>query len=399
MTSEPVRESYQIEEALWTRGRNLILVMAVLGWAASVYGFAADPSQFHASYLVAYVFYLSIGWGAMFFVMVQHVTSAAWSVTVRRLMENMMIVVAPMALLFLPIAFGLGTLYEWGSPGYFDPHDPQLRFKAVFFSQPFFLSRTTIYFLVWTVLGVALYKNSVAQDEGGDVRAYQNTRWWSAPGLLALTVTVTMACVDWVMSLDPHWYSTIFGIYVFSGGALAMFAAVTKVALTLRSQGVLTKSINVEHYHDLGKWMFALTVWWAYIAFSQYMLIWYADIPEETVFFRHRMENSWAWVSALLLVGRFAVPFIVLLSRGAKRNLGVLYGAAIWILLMHFVDLHWLIMPSVHPHGFHLHWMDLATLLAVGSFFGLVFWYRLRSAPMVPAGDLRLEEALAHHNT
>jgi len=201
------------------------------------------------------------------------------------------------------------------------------------------------------------------------------------------------------MSLDPFWYSTIFGIYVFSGGGLAFFAALTKVSLTLRSRGVLTNTIHVEHYHDLGKWMFALTAWWAYIGFSQYMLIWYTDLPEETAFYQHRFEGSWLWMSAVLATGRFVVPFAVLMCRPAKRNLGVLWATAIWILLFHFVDLHWLIMPSIHPGGFHLHWMDLGTLLGVGSFFALVFWSRLRGRALVPAGDLRLKQALAHHNT
>lgn len=399
MSAETVRESFQLTDALWVRGRNVFAGIALLGWAASFYGFVGDATQFHASYLAAFLFCLSIAWGATFFVMVQHVTSSAWSVTVRRLMENLMITVPVLAVLFIPVVIGITTLYEWGSAGFFDPADPNLRFKAIFFSQPFYLARSAAYFVIWIVLAVALHRNSVAQDGGRNLRAYENTKWWSGPGLLVLTVTVTMASVDWVMSLDPFWYSTIFGIYVFSGGGLAFMAALTTASLTLRSQGALKRSIHVEHYHDLGKWMFALTVWWAYIAFSQYMLIWYADIPEETAFFKGRFTGTWMWVTVALVIGRFVVPFLLLMSRSAKRRLGVLWFAGVWILVFHFVDLHWLIAPSVHEHGFHFHWMDVATLMAVGGVFALAFWRRLRRHAMVPAGDLRLEQALAHHNT
>ncbi len=399
LNRQPLPESCRLEESLWLRGRNILWAVGLPAWAACAYGWVTDAYDFHGSYLVNYLFFLTIGWGAMFFVMVQHLTSAGWSVTVRRLMETIMITVPAMTWLFLPVAIGIPTLYEWGNPGYFDSHDPNLRFKAIFFSQPFYLARSVVYFIVWAVLAIALYRNSVAQDDGGNLAAYTRTRWWSGPGLLALCVTVTMASVDWVMSLDPHWYSTIFGIYVFSGGGLAFIAALILICLGLRRFGILKKSITVEHYHDLGKWLFALTIWWAYIAFSQYLLIWYADLPEETVFYKHRFEGTWIYLSALLLFGHFLVPFVVLLSRAAKRNLTVLGLTAAWILIMHGMDLHWLILPAVHPHGFHLQWLDVVTFLAVGSFFGLVFWHRLRRHPMIPTGDLRLAEALAHHNT
>ena len=393
------RESYLLEASHWTRVRNVLLFLGAAGWAGSIYGWAADAYNFHGSYLVNYMFFLTIAWGATFFVAVQHLTTAAWSVTLRRIMENLMITLPLMVVLFIPVAFGVPILYEWGKPGFFDvAHNPNLRFKAIFFSWPFYIGRTVIYFFIWIVLAANLYRHSVDQDRGLNPAARGHLRWWSAPGVLALTVTVTMASVDWIMSLDPHWYSTIFGVYVFSGGLLAFLALVTLIALALRRAGYLTKSITVEHYHDLGKWMFALTVWWAYIAFSQYLLIWYADLPEETAFFRHRFEGNWIYLSALLLVGHFIIPFVLLLSRAAKRNRAVLGVAAFWILVMHGMDLHWLILPSVHPHGFHVQWLDVATFLAAGSVFGLTFWYRAKKRAIVPVGDLRLAESLAHHN-
>jgi len=390
--------SYRLDESLWRRGRNVLWAVGLAAWAACLFGWATDRYNFLGSYLVHFMFFLTIGWGAMFFVMVQHLTSATWSITLRRLMETIMITVAPVTLLFLPVALGLDVLYKWADPGFFDPHNPDLAFKRAFFNPPFFLIRAVVYLFVWGVLAFVLYRISVMQDEGDYRESVSNARTWSAPGLLVLTITVTMAGVDWVMSLDPFWYSTIFGVYVFSGGALAFIALLILVALGLRAAGLLREVITVEHYHDLGKWLFALTVWWAYIAFSQYMLIWYANLPEETAFFHHRAEGNWRHLSALLVIGHFLVPFLVLLPRAAKRNLTVLGLAAAWILVMHGMDLHWLILPSVHPHGFHLHWLDLATFAGVGSLFGLVFWYRLRSHPMVPVGDLRLPASIAHQN-
>jgi hypothetical protein len=397
MTPTITQQSYRLGERLFVRGRNALLLLGAAAWAACAYGWATDRYNFLGSYLVHFLFFVTIGWGAMFFVMVQHVTSAVWSVSARRLMETVMITVAPLTLLFLPIALGLDTLYKWASPGFLDPHSADLAFKRAFFNPPFFLIRSVVYLFVWGVLSFVLYRISVNQDSGGFRESVANARAWSAPGLLVLTVTVTMAGVDWVMSLNPFWYSTIFGVYVFSGGAVAFLSTLILIALALRRAGLLGDFITIEHYHDLGKWLFGLIVWWAYIAFSQYMLIWYANLPEETEFFRHRLEGSWLWLSALLLFGHFLVPFLILLPRASKRNPAVLGAVAAWMLVMHGMDLHWLVLPSVHPHGFHIHWLDVATFLAVGTVFGLVFWYRLRSHPLVPAGDLRLEASRSFH--
>jgi hypothetical protein len=241
-----------------------------------------------------------------------------------------------------------------------------------------------------------LYRHSVTQDQEGGIEAIRKSVAWSAPGLVLLFVTVTMAAVDWLMSLEPHWYSTIFGIYVFAGGGLAFLAALILVALWFRRAGVLSESIRVDHYHDLGRWLFVLVIFWAYIAFSQYMLIWYANLPEETSWFKHRLEGNWAWLSASLLVGNFILPFLLLIARAAKRNLRLLGGVSLLILLMHFIDLHWVVMPTVDRHAFHLHWLDLAAMAGVASAYALVFWRLLRRHALIPVSDLRLNRALNH---
>ena len=216
--------------------------------------------------------------------------------------------------------------------------------------------------------------------------------------MIMLTVTVAMASFDWLMSLDPHWYSTMFGVYVYSGAALAFIAALILILLAFRGADVLRYSVNHEHYHDLGKWLFALTVFWAYIAFSQYMLIWYANLPEETAWFRDRLVGSWRGVSMLLVVGHFLVPFFVLISRAAKRKLGLLAAAAAWVLFMQYTDLYWIAMPIFSKRGVTPHWIDLAALAAVGGTFALAFWSRLRAHPLAPVNDIRFEKALEFTN-
>lgn len=386
--------NYTIDDGLWRRGRNVLALIAAGGWAACAVAFRLDAVRFHASYLVAYAFFLTLALGALFFVMLQHVTGAAWSVTMRRMAENAMITIPLGAALFVPIAWGLPSLYEWARPEAVAA-DPVLQGKAAFLNPQFFLLRTALYFALWSLWAWKLYRNSV---RGTGLAACHSSQRWSAPGILMLTVTVALASFDWLMSLDPHWYSTMFGVYVYSGAALAFIAALILILLAFRQAGVLRDSVNHEHYHDLGKWLFALTVFWAYIAFSQYMLIWYANLPEETAWFRDRLVGSWRGVSVLLVVGHFLVPFFVLISRAAKRKLGVLAAAAAWVLVMQYTDLYWIAMPIFSKKGVTPHWIDLAALAAVGGSFALAFWWRLRAHALAPVDDIRFETALEFTN-
>lgn len=390
----PLLDSYTIDGRLWRRGRNALALIAAGGWVACAIAFRLDPARFHASYLVAYAFFVTLTLGALFFVMLQHLTGAAWSVTMRRMAENVMAAIPLGAVLFLPIAFGLPSLYEWARPEAVAA-DPVLQGKAAFLNPQFFLLRTALYFALWTLWAWKLYRNSV---RGRGLQACQSSQRWSAPGMIMLTVTVALAGFDWLMSLDPHWYSTMFGVYVYSGAALAFIAALILILLAFRQAGVLRTSVNREHYHDLGKWLFALTVFWAYIAFSQYMLIWYANLPEETAWFRDRLVGSWRGVSLLLVVGHFLVPFFVLISRAAKRRLGLLGAAAAWVLFMQYTDLYWIAMPIFSKRGVTPHWIDLAALAAVGGSFALAFWSRLGAHPLAPVNDIRFEKALEFTN-
>ena len=388
------RDNYTIDGRLWQRGRNAMAAIAVAGWGGCAVALRLDPVRFHASYLVAYAFFLTLAFGALFFVMLQHLTGAAWSVTMRRMAENAMAAIPLGAVLFLPIAFGLPSLYEWARPEAVAA-DPILQGKAAFLNPQFFLLRTALYFALWSLWALKLYRNSV---RGTGLPACQSSQRWSAPGMVMLTATVALASFDWLMSLDPHWYSTMFGVYIYSGAALAFIAALILILLGFRRAGVLRASVNYEHYHDLGKWLFALTAFWAYIAFSQYMLIWYANLPEETAWFRDRSVGTWRFVSLLLVVGHFLVPFFVLVSRAAKRNLILLGATAAWVIFMQYADLYWIVMPGFSKKGLTPSWIDLAALAAVGGTFALAFWWRLNRHPIAPVGDIRFEKALEFTN-
>src|SRR5258707_7670031 len=328
-------DSYYIEDSLWLRGRNAIVFIALIAWAACIAGYFLEPTRFFQSYLLGFLFAISIPMGSMFFIMVGYLTGAAWSVPMRRFAENIMVSIGLGAVLFIPIALGLDKIYPWMHSGVITDAG-----KAAFLSPKYFNLRAAIYFLLWILFSTRIYKNSVEQDKTKSLQNMHNNSFWSAPGLLVTFLTVSLAAFDWDMSLDPHWYSTIFGIYFFAGGGLAFMATWTLICIGFREKGVLRNTINVEHYHDLGKWMFALTVFWAYIAFSQYLLIWYANLPEETEWFQARRVGSWGIWSLVLLFSQFIIPFFVLIFRASKRNLKVLTFAAIWLLGANFVYLY-----------------------------------------------------------
>jgi hypothetical protein len=394
-------DSYFIDNSLWTRGRNGIAFVALVAWIASIAGFIADPNRFFESYLMGYMFCITIPFGAAFFVMIQYLTGSAWSVPMRRLAENVMSTIPVGAILFIPVALGVHHLYEWTHAEWIQneiAHQPGGG-KSGYLNPQWFVIRAAIFFLLWTLWTSRIYSHSTRQDKDGSIEHMHTISRWSAPGLLMLMLSVTLAAFDWNMSLDPHWYSTIFGLYVFAGGGLAFIAVWILICMALRSKGVLKNTINVEHYHDLGKWLFAMTVFWAYISFSQYLLIWYGNLPEETIWFRHRFEGSWAWWSWVLLFGHFIIPFLVLVLRASKRNYRILTTMAIWIVVAHFVDVYWQVMPTFyHSQGISFHWLDITCPVAIASVFALVFWFKVKSHALLPLGDPRFEQGLEFEN-
>ncbi|MFN0062168.1 MAG: hypothetical protein ACKVPX_06605 [Myxococcaceae bacterium] len=388
--------------SLWAKLPMLGGLLGVVGLGATLgTAIGAHSQRAMFSYLWAFIAFLSIALGAMAWVLLEHLTRAAWSVVVRRIGELTMATLPLFALLWLPIATsGMHALYPWTHE-----NDEILARKRWFLTEPFFHGRSLAYFLIWIGLAWLLYSQSVKQDTASSAseRERLTRRLWrvSAVGILLYGLTQSFAAIDWLMSMQPHWYSTIFGVYFFAGSILSFFAFLALVSMGLQRAGVLKEAITTEHYHDIGKYVFGYTVFWAYIAFSQFMLIWYANIPEETIFYLTRLGGGWAPISYALPVLHFAVPFFFFMSRHIKRRRVTLALGAAWMLVMHLVDLYWLILPNFGEHGashFAPSWLDAAALMGVGGAFFAVFGRLLASRRIVAIADPRLPESLAHEN-
>jgi len=376
------------------------ILVGAAGLAISlIWGRSAEDlgHRFFHAYLVSFTFYLSLSLGGLFFVILQHLTRSGWSVVVRRPAECIASNLWLLAVLALPLIPGIRHLYHWADADAV-ARDHLLHGKEPYLNVQFFLIRLAVYFVVWIALAAFFRRNSVRQDSTGDAALTLRMQKWSAPAMLLFAVTATFAAFDLLMSLDPHWYSTIFGVYYFSGGVLGFFATLTLTVLLLQRFGRLSHAVTAEHYHDLGKLVFAFTVFWAYIAFSQYMLIWYANIPEETVWYLRRQHGEWAVVGLALLFGHFVVPFLVLMSRWQKRRPGVLAACCAWVLLMHLLDMYWLVVPQTSPTNARPTLIDVTCFLGVGGLYVAGLALSLRRQALVPLRDPRLRESLAFEN-
>jgi hypothetical protein len=393
-TQVGMTDNYQLDASTWANGRNTLVLAVLISVIACVAGYLNDPVRFHRSYVIAFSYVAAAGVGAFFFVMVQYLTGSAWSVTMRRIMENIMVTLPACAILFIPIAFGLKDIYPWTDRA----NNPFAGTKGAYLTENFFVLRTYIYFTLWSIWIFAIYYQSTKQDKERSARQMNVIARWSAPGLFLAVVVGTLAAYDWLMSVEPHWYSTIFGLYILAGGALTFMSFLTLICLGFRRAGILKNSITPEHYHDLGKWLFALTAFYTYMGFSQYLLIWYANLPEETIWYRHRSVGSWLYISLAMPFIRFLIPFFVMLSRPAKRSLKMIAALAIWSIIVEYIDLYWVAMPAYFKTGPRISWMDFATLAATLSICALVFWSRFRKNKLAPVGDLRFEQSLHFEN-
>jgi len=367
-------------------------VLALIG----LVGAMVSVRQFAFSYLAAFAFAVSIALGSLFWIMIHHLTSASWSVVIRRLFENLTICLPALALLFVPIAICLPSLYGWMDVDA-SANDSLWQAKRSYLTAPWFIARAALYLACWAALAWRLRRWSVQQDATGDRALTGKLSAASAWGMLLLALTSTYAAFDWLMSLDYRWYSTMYGVYFWAGSIVSSMAAVTLTVIILRASGWLRHTITEDHLHDLGKLLFAFVIFWGYIAFSQYLLIWYANLSDETPWYVLRLQGGWRWVTIALMLGHFVVPFVVLLSRRAKRSWTVLGFVAGWVLAFHYLDLYWLVMPTLHATDAGPHWLDFVWLLAFIGVIALGLLYGLRTAALVPVGDPRLGASLRFH--
>ena len=356
--SVPRRYQFDADNRWWTIAMGIGIAALAVGAAV---GLAAGGNRFLFAYLVAWAFCVSVALGCMLFVMIQHLTKARWSTTLRRIPEAVAANFPLLALAGLPILFGIHGLYHWSHADLYEVggahFDPVLAGKAGYFYFPFaagtfpffFVLRYVLFFGIWSVIGRKLYTLSVRNDAAPSVETTLKLRWWSALGIPLTAVTLAFASYDWLMSTDPHWFSTMFGVYFFAGGWLGALCLITFVALLLKKGGMVDQEITREHLQDMGKFMFGFTVFWTYIAFSQYMLYWYANLPEEIVWFQKRFTAGWGIVAWALFAFHFVLPFLILLPRITKRTYPLLATMCVWLLVMHWVDLWWIATPAMLP--------------------------------------------------
>ncbi len=512
----------------WAGAWKIAAGIGAVGLVASGAGMASGPEGAHRfafSYLFGFEVALSLALGSMFFVIVQHFTSAGWSVTVRRTAEFFTVGIFAMVVLFAPVFMMRNTLFPWlhpakaehaehaaepkvgttetngallqagepsgatapagaagaqgghttpagadplhvGEPtgaagekhtddgsggGHGDGHgggqgdgrghghgvgvgapgtghggrgdhaehtgagavahhatkgDPEeieaaekLEAKSGYLNERDFSIRAVVYLIIWCFIAWKLFDYSVKQDTSKDPKLTVAVQRFAPVATPLFALSLTFAAFDWIMSLEPSWFSTIFGVYFFAGSVVSSYALLILVTMGLRNSGILQKEIHVEHFHDLGKLMFGFLVFWAYIGFAQFMLIWYAALPEETTFFHRRWdEGPWRWFSLALVFFHFVVPFFLVISRNTKRHLPTLRLGAAWILVMHVVDVYWLVMPNCGQAGFAVHWLDLTCLLGcVGAYFAVALYF-MKGHSLIPVGDPRLPRALHFEN-
>ena len=372
--------------------RRLLLVGAV-GAAVSVLGLFLSPRQFFQSYLMAYMLCLGVTLGCLALGMIHQLSGGAWGVVIRRPIGAAARVLPVMTLMFLPIALGMRQLYVWTNADLV-AHDEVLQHKQLYLNTPFFLVRAAIYFLVWNALSYFLNAWSLEQDRTANPRLARRMQMLSGGGLLAYGLTITFASFDWLMSLEPHWFSTIYGVLVLGGQGLSALAFLIIVLVWLSRRPPLDRIVAASHFHDLGNLMLAFVMLWAYFSFSQYLIIWSGNLPAEIGWYLHRLQTGWRAVGLVLILFHFAAPFIVLLSRTVKREPELLVKVAAGILIVRLVDLFWLIAPEFHQGGISVSWLDIVLPVTLGSLWLTCFVWQLRGRAILPVHDPEFDEAL-----
>ena len=373
--------------------------------------------RFLHSYLVAFTYFTSLAVGALFFVIIMHLMGAKWSVVMRRIAECITMAFPLLALLSLgiivPILAGNDSLYIWTNED-FVKSSHLVHAKSGYLNPIFFSARILLYFAVWIFVSRYFYKTSVLQDETGDADLTRKMAKWSAPAMFAFAFSCAFFGFDLLMSIDPEWFSTMFGVVYFAGCCISIFSLMVLIPYALQRSGRLTHSITIEHYHDIGKLLFAFIFFWGYVAFSQFMLIWGANIPEETGYFWKRWFShvdemgNWGWFTLAMMALHFVIPFVLLMSRFGKRRIKILAGFAIYMLAVHYMDLYWQVMPALNNHGraglaemssiFGGFPMDIIVWAGMGLLFMGAVASALSKVTLIPIKDPGLKQSLKFEN-
>ncbi len=377
---------------------KLGILLLVIGVVLGIVAFFVDHSRAVFNYLVAFAFMISIGVGALFLVALEYVAGADWSVPIRRVVEFFAATTPLLAILVLPLLFNMGELFHW-SHAEAVAEDKILQGKAPYLNITFFVIRVFVIIGIWSLFYYFFVRNSKKQDTSKDQKLTTINIRLSAIFIPIFAFSISIAAIDWLMSVEPHWFSTIFGVYFFSGTVVAALAAVTLATVLLKEHGYLHPAMTNDHLFSLGALLFAFVNFWGYIAFSQYMLIWYADLPEETFWFLQKWEGSWVIFSIGLIIIHFVVPYVTLLSQPAKMDPKRLKFISVWLLFAHLFDIFWLVMPEMEQlsGGYSFSWIDFVFPIAVVGIVILVFSMKAKKENLIPIGDPKLKRGLDFH--
>jgi hypothetical protein len=376
------------------------VVVSGLGLLLCAFGWVLNAEQFYRSWLFGFLFWIGIAIGCLSISLIHNLTGGLWGLVIRRLLEAGARTLPYLAVFFLPVAFGLSHLYPWAKPDVVAA-DALIQKKTLYLNVPFFLVRAAFYFGVWTLLSNVQSRWADEMDRGGNyLKASRRLQALGGGGLLLMGLTITFSAVDWGMSLNPHWFSTVYGVLFMVGQALSALAFVIVCVAKLGTEAPLSTVLHKEQVHDLGKLMLAFVMLWAYISYTQFLIIWAGNLPEEIPFYLQRLSGGWQYVALALVLFHFALPFAVLLSRDLKRNARTLAMVAGLVLVVRAVDLYWLIAPDLAGHhgpgpaSFHPHWLDLSALLAIGGAWLFLFGRELRARPVLPVGEPEMRQLL-----
>ena len=375
--------------------RSRSLITGVGGFAMLLGGLFLDPAQFYRSYLLGYLLWIGIALGCMGILMLQYLTGGAWGVVLRRILEAGTRTLPFMLLLFTPLLGGIKRIYPWADARRVAA-DAVLRHKSAYLNPAGFTLRAVLYFAVWGGLAMLLVRWSDEQERTRQPALADRLARLSGAGIALYVLTMTFASVDWLMSLEPHWFSTLYGIFIVMGQALSALAFAILVLALLAGRSPLQGKVGARHFHDLGKLLLAFVMVWSYFAFSQFLIIWAGNLPEEIPWYLKRLAGGWEWFGLALALLQFAVPFTLLLSAELKRDPRRLARLAAFLLAMRLVDTAWMIGPAFHPGSLFIHWMDLVAPVAVGGIWLAIFLRYLGSKPLLPLGDPFLWESIDH---
>jgi len=375
------------------RWQRTSLLVGAAGAVLCAAGAFIDTTQFFRSYLVGYLYWLGIALGCLGVTLLHNMTGGAWGRVTRSFLDAGMKTLPLAAILFIPVALGMSRLYVWSDPAVVAADD-LLRHKSAYLNVPAALARAAAYFAIWIGFGLVMSRGASSSAEGA--AAARRTKLLSAPGILFYVLTMTFASIDWAMSLDPHWFSTIYGVLFIVGQALSAFALLILMLAAFRDEPPFARAVTQDHFHDLGNLLFAFVLLWAYASISQLLIIWSANLPEEIPWYIKRFNGGWQFIGLGLVLFHFVIPFFILLSRIAKRRAVILARVAVAILVVRYLDIFWIVAPEFHEAGVRIHWLDFAAFAAIGGVWLAFYLRQLGARPLAIATESGSEAAGAH---